>query len=79
MTFKSMFYAPVEMCCQEAPYMLSICKWFFSLFQAHLEGLFDNVKTVDFHEKNYDQILAISSRENEKIDLTPPVMAQVSF
>ncbi|XP_071819604.1 dynein axonemal heavy chain 5-like isoform X1 [Apostichopus japonicus] len=44
--------------------------------QAHLEGLFDNVKTVDFHEKNYDQILAVSSRENEKIDLSPPVMAQ---
>ncbi|XP_041462810.1 dynein heavy chain 5, axonemal-like [Lytechinus variegatus] len=44
--------------------------------QAHLEGLFDNVKTVDFHEKNYDQILAISSREKEKIDLVTPVNAQ---
>ncbi|XP_033111994.1 dynein heavy chain 5, axonemal-like [Anneissia japonica] len=44
--------------------------------QAHLEGLFDNVKTVDFHEKNYDQILAIGSREKEKIDLDAPVNAQ---
>ncbi|XP_071957073.1 dynein axonemal heavy chain 5-like [Antedon mediterranea] len=44
--------------------------------QAHLEGLFDNVKTVDFHEKNYDQILAIASREKEKIDLDVPVNAQ---
>ena len=45
--------------------------------QAHLEGLFDNVKTVDFHEKNYDQILAVCSREAEKIDLVTPVNAQV--
>ncbi|XP_072018853.1 LOW QUALITY PROTEIN: dynein axonemal heavy chain 5-like [Amphiura filiformis] len=44
--------------------------------QAHLEGLFDNVKTVDFHEKNYDQILAVCSREKEKIDLVTPVNAQ---
>ena len=47
--------------------------------QAHLEGLFDNVKTVDFHEKNYDQILGILSREKEKIDLITPVNAQVSM
>ncbi|XP_077977872.1 dynein axonemal heavy chain 5-like isoform X2 [Glandiceps talaboti] len=44
--------------------------------QAHLEGLFDNVKTVTFHEKNYDQILAINSREQERIDLDRSVNAQ---
>ena len=35
------------------------------------------MKTVDFHEKNYDQILAVCSREAEKIDLVTPVNAQV--
>ena len=52
---------------------------FFFPLQAHLEGLFDNVKTVEFHEKNYDSILAIGSREKEKIELITPVMAQVSL
>ena len=44
--------------------------------QAHLLGIFDNVKTVDFHEKDYNRILAIRSREGESIPLESPVMAQ---
>nr|XP_006825999.1 PREDICTED: dynein heavy chain 5, axonemal [Saccoglossus kowalevskii] len=44
--------------------------------QQHLEGLFDNVKTVTFHEKNYDLILAVNSREVERIDLDQNVNAQ---
>ena len=44
--------------------------------QAHLLGIFDNVKTVDFHEKDYDRILAIRSREGESIQLESHVIAQ---
>ena len=38
--------------------------------------MFDNVKSVVFHEKDYDRILAISSRESETIQLENAVMAQ---
>ena len=38
--------------------------------------MFDNVKSVVFHEKDYDRILAISSREGEIVQLENAVMAQ---
>ena len=45
--------------------------------QAHLLGVFDNVCTATFHEKDYDKIVGINSREKEHVDLEKPVMAQV--
>ena len=44
--------------------------------QAHLLGIFDNVKSVVFHEKDYDRMMAISSREGETIPLEKTVLAQ---
>ena len=45
--------------------------------QAHLVGVFDNIQTVTFDEKEYDKILAVNSREKEVIALEKPVVAQV--
>eukprot|EP00912_Choanoflagellata_sp_UC4_P002376 UC4_evm2s1496 len=43
--------------------------------QNHLLNLFDNIKQVTFHEKEYDKIIAYSSKEGETVQMTKPVMA----
>ena len=35
--------------------------------QSHLLGVFENVNEVDFHEKDYDRMMAVISKEGEKI------------
>ncbi|CAF4402891.1 unnamed protein product [Rotaria socialis] len=44
--------------------------------KAHLLSVFDNIKTVKFHERDYDKILNIESSEGEIVDLEKPVKAE---
>uniref|UniRef100_A0A8C0B3E1 Dynein axonemal heavy chain 8 n=1 Tax=Buteo japonicus TaxID=224669 RepID=A0A8C0B3E1_9AVES len=44
--------------------------------QPHLPSISDNINEVDFHPKDYDGILAVISREGEKIPLDTPVTAK---
>ncbi|XP_074024884.1 dynein axonemal heavy chain 8 [Numenius arquata] len=44
--------------------------------QPHLPSISDNINEVEFHPKDYDRILAVISREGEKISLDTPVIAK---
>ncbi|CAF1610032.1 unnamed protein product, partial [Adineta ricciae] len=44
--------------------------------KAHLLSVFDNIKTVRFHDKEYDKILTIESSEGETVELEKPVKAE---
>ncbi|XP_069464857.1 dynein axonemal heavy chain 8 [Ambystoma mexicanum] len=44
--------------------------------QPHLAAVFDNVNEAEFHPKDYDRIVAVVSREGEKILLEALVMAK---
>ncbi|XP_026672559.1 dynein heavy chain 8, axonemal-like [Ceratina calcarata] len=42
--------------------------------QNYLDGFFDNVKSLEFHEKEYERIVAMYSREDEKVVLEKDVV-----
>ncbi|XP_012885023.1 PREDICTED: dynein heavy chain 8, axonemal [Dipodomys ordii] len=44
--------------------------------QPHLPAVSDNINEVTFHQKDYDRMMAVISREGEKIVLDTPVMAK---
>nr|XP_023422402.1 LOW QUALITY PROTEIN: dynein heavy chain 8, axonemal [Cavia porcellus] len=44
--------------------------------QPHLPAVSDNINEVTFHPKDYDRMMAVISREGEKIMLDTPVMAK---
>jgi dynein heavy chain len=44
--------------------------------QSHLLSIFDNTKSVTFHDKEYDKILSIHSSEGETIELEKPIKAE---
>lgn len=43
--------------------------------QAHLRSVFDNVNAVQFHDKDYDKIMALESAEGERVSLSRPMLA----
>ena len=43
--------------------------------QAHLKSVFDNVNGAQFHDKDYDKIIALESAEGERIALSRPMLA----
>ncbi|CAK8682402.1 unnamed protein product [Clavelina lepadiformis] len=44
--------------------------------QNHLLGVFENVNRVEFHEKDYDKMMSVISKEGETIMLEKPVVAK---
>ncbi|CAK9824517.1 Dynein axonemal heavy chain 8 [Anthophora retusa] len=42
--------------------------------QNYLDGFFDNIGKLDFHEKEYEKIIAMYSRENEKVVLDKEIL-----
>ena len=41
--------------------------------------MFDNVKTVTFHEKDYDRITHINSKEPETIEVQNDILINLHF
>ena len=46
--------------------------------QAHLLSIFDNTKSVKFHDQDYNKMLSVSSREGESVQLERAVRAEGS-